>query len=236
MNGVRMMMSPQPNLRGPSGECTWARQMDNEIFVVDDDGAVRDALRLVFEIEGFRVRAFPTARRSWRDAHAHAGLRAPGRAYARALRPRHSAANSAPTSRAGVHDLRPGRHPDGRRGHQAGRARLHREALRRRHGRHARARRARGAARRRARKSSDCSLAFAGEEQLTPREREVLEQIALGRRTRKPAASSASARAPSRCTARASWRSSARATPPTSCASSIRIHAEIIDRHQETYR
>ena len=32
---------------------------DNEIFVVDDDPAVRDALRVVFELEGYRVSAFP---------------------------------------------------------------------------------------------------------------------------------------------------------------------------------
>ena len=31
---------------------------DGEIFIVDDDSAVRDALRLVFELEGFRVSVF----------------------------------------------------------------------------------------------------------------------------------------------------------------------------------
>ncbi|MCP8940012.1 response regulator [Alsobacter sp. SYSU M60028] len=32
---------------------------DSEIFVVDDDPSVRDALRVVFELEGFRVSVFP---------------------------------------------------------------------------------------------------------------------------------------------------------------------------------
>ncbi len=32
---------------------------EGEIFIVDDDPAVRDALRLVFELEGYKVAAFP---------------------------------------------------------------------------------------------------------------------------------------------------------------------------------
>jgi FixJ family two-component response regulator len=34
-------------------------EVETEIFVVDDDPAVRDALRLVLELEGYRVTAFP---------------------------------------------------------------------------------------------------------------------------------------------------------------------------------
>ena len=33
--------------------------VETEVFLVDDDPAVRDALRLVLELEGFRVSAFP---------------------------------------------------------------------------------------------------------------------------------------------------------------------------------
>jgi len=31
-----------------------------EIFIADDDPAVRDALSVVFELEGFRVSGYPT--------------------------------------------------------------------------------------------------------------------------------------------------------------------------------
>ena len=98
-----------------------AGQMDQDVFIVDDDGAVRDALRLVFEMEGFRVQAFPDGASFLAAAAlAHAGRRGAGRAHAGPLRPGGAAGTRASLRRAGVHDLRPGRHPDGGRGHPAG--------------------------------------------------------------------------------------------------------------------
>ena len=96
---------------------------DNEIFVVDDDPAVRDALRVVFELEGYRVSAFPdglsflAAARNRMPGCVLLDVHMPGRSgldilneLGRAIR------------RACLHDLGPGRHPHGRGGDQAGRA------------------------------------------------------------------------------------------------------------------
>ncbi len=65
----------------------------------------------------------------------------------------------------------------------------------------------------------DIDLSHIGGAVLTPREREVLREIATGASSKEAGPSSASARARSRCIGPASWTSSARATRPISCAS-----------------
>jgi two-component system response regulator FixJ len=154
---------------------------DVELFVVDDDPAVRDALRLVFELEGYRVSVF-----------------ADGGAFLAAVRTRHPACVILDVHMPGrsgldvLNELGPGfpgivfmisGQGDIPMAVEAVKLGAHdflekpfdaetvvtrvREALE--------AKRAAGA------RSGENSLApFAGEEQLTPREREVLERIALG--------------------------------------------------------
>jgi two-component system, LuxR family, response regulator FixJ len=152
-----------------------------EIFIVDDDPAVRDALRLVFELEGYRVTAFAegttflATARSRTPACVIIDVHMPGRSGLEVL------------GELGSHYQAPVFMISGQ-----GDIPMAVEAIRQ--GAHdfiekpfdadtvvARVREAIDARQRAGQKSGDSPLAaFAGEEHLTPREREVLERIALG--------------------------------------------------------
>lgn len=152
-----------------------------EIFVVDDDPAVRDALRLVFELEGFRVSAFPdggaflAAARTRQPGCVILDVHMPGRSGLDVLNELGPAFPGIVFMISGQGDIpmaveavKLGAHDFIEKPFDADTVvNRVREALE--------AKRASAA------KSGDAALApFAGEEQLTPREREVLERIALG--------------------------------------------------------
>ncbi|WP_460447920.1 response regulator transcription factor [Alsobacter sp. SYSU BS001988] len=160
-----------------------AGQMDQDVFIVDDDGAVRDALRLVFEMEGFRVQAFPdgasflAAARSRTPDVVVLDVHMPGRSGLEVLQELgpHYGAPVFMISGQGdipmaVEAIRQGAHDFIEKPFDADTV----------------VQRVRDAIEARGRKgarnnSGDMILAaFSGEEQLTPREREVLERIALG--------------------------------------------------------
>jgi FixJ family two-component response regulator len=157
--------------------------MDQDVFIVDDDGAVRDALRLVFEMEGFRVQAFPdgasflAAARSRTPDVVVLDVHMPGRSGLEVLQELgpHYGAPVFMISGQGdipmaVEAIRQGAHDFIEKPFDADTV----------------VQRVRDAIEARGRKgarnnSGDMILAaFSGEEQLTPREREVLERIALG--------------------------------------------------------
>ncbi|WP_406856400.1 response regulator [Alsobacter sp. KACC 23698] len=159
-----------------------AGQIDQDVFIVDDDGAVRDALRLVFEMEGFRVEAFPdgasflAAARSRTPDVVVLDVHMPGRSGLEVLQELgpHYGAPVFMISGQGdipmaVEAIRQGAHDFIEKPFDADTVvQRVRDAIE-----------ARG--RKGARNSGDMILAaFSGEEQLTPREREVLERIALG--------------------------------------------------------
>ena len=153
-----------------------------DIYIVDDDPAVRDALRLVFELEGYRVQAFAEGTTFLATARARVpacvilDVHMPGRSGLEVL------------GELGTHYAAPIFMLSGQ-----GDIPMAVEAIR--HGAHdfiekpfdadtvvARVREAIDARQRSAGEKGSASplAAFAGEEQLTPREREVLERIALG--------------------------------------------------------
>jgi two-component system, LuxR family, response regulator FixJ len=153
-----------------------------EIFIVDDDPAVRDALRLVFEMEGYRVMAFGdgttflATARSRTPSCVVLDVHMPGRSGLEVLGElgSHYAAPIFMISGQGdipmaVEAIRQGAHDFIEKPFDAETVVTRvREAI---------------DARQRAagQKGSESPLAsFAGEEHLTPREREVLERIALG--------------------------------------------------------
>jgi two-component system, LuxR family, response regulator FixJ len=155
---------------------------DSEIFVVDDDPAVRDALRVVFELEGYRVSAFPdgvsflAATRSRTPGCVLLDVHMPGRSGLDILNelgvqyaaPVFMISGQGDIPMA-VEAIKQGAHDFLEKPFDADTVLTRvREAL------EARASKASG-------KSGDTLLApFQGEDQLTPREREVLEKIALG--------------------------------------------------------
>ena len=154
---------------------------DAEIFVVDDDPAVRDALRLVFELEGFRVSVFPdggaflTVARTRQPACVILDVHMPGRSgldVLNELGPNFSGIVFMISGQGdipmAVEAVKLGAHDFIEKPFDADTVvNRVREALE--------AKRTRGS------KQGEATLApFAGEEQLTPREREVLERIALG--------------------------------------------------------
>ena len=210
-----------------------------EIFVVDDDPAVRDALAVVFELEGLPgVAPSPTARRSLPAARNRTpacvllDVHMPGRSgldildeLGRALRAPVFMISGQGDIPMAVEAIKQGAHDFIEKPFDADTVR------------HAGSRRAGGQRQQGGRQDADAlsrrsqarSSSRRGNARFWSASRSALP-------TRKPDASLASARARSRCIAPASWRSSARATRPTSCASSIRIPAGIIDRHQECYR
>ena len=103
--------------------------MAHRVLIVDDEAAIRDALRMILEYEGYEVAAAATA-----PALAELERDAPGRRAARHQdaghgRPRGARPDRRPRGRAArPHDLGPRRHRDRRRGDPAGRRRLSREA------------------------------------------------------------------------------------------------------------
>ncbi|PSC06800.1 DNA-binding response regulator [Alsobacter soli] len=155
--------------------------MEQEVFIVDDDGAVRDALRLVFEMDGYHVTAFPdggsflSAARTRTPSVVILDVHMPGRSGLEVLQ------------ELGPHYGAPVFMISGQ-----GDIPMAVEAIR--HGAHdfiekpfdaetvlARVREAIEARAQKGAKSGDLILAsFNGEDQLTPREREVLERIAMG--------------------------------------------------------
>jgi FixJ family two-component response regulator len=154
---------------------------DGEIFIVDDDAAVRDALRLVFELEGFRVSVFSDGgsflamTKSRQPACVILDVHMPGRSGLEVLTelgPHFpgivfmiSGQGDIPMA---VEAVKLGAHDFVEKPFDADTVVTRvREALE--------------AKRNSGPKSGDPILApFAGEDQLTPREREVLERIALG--------------------------------------------------------
>jgi two-component system response regulator FixJ len=155
---------------------------DNEIFVVDDDPAVRDALRVVFELEGYRVSAFPdglsflAAARNRTPGCVLLDVHMPGRSGLDILNelgvqygaPVFMISGQGDIPMA-VEAIKQGAHDFLEKPFDADTVLSRvREAL------EARANKASG-------KAADTLFApFQGEDQLTPREREVLEKIALG--------------------------------------------------------
>lgn len=153
-----------------------------DIYIVDDDPAVRDALRLVFELEGYRVQAFAEGTTFLATARGRVpacvilDVHMPGRSGLEVLGElgAHYAAPIFMISGQGdipmaVEAIRHGAHDFIEKPFDADTvvARV-REAI------DARQRTAGG-------RGGESPLAsFAGEDQLTPREREVLERIALG--------------------------------------------------------
>lgn len=115
-------------------------------------------------------------------AVAHAVLRTSRHTYTRTLRPRHSeGAQRAKLQRADHYHLRSGRHTDGGRRHQARGARLRRQAVRRQYGRRAVGNAIANWTKGKTKGGGTLILPhFPGHDLLTPREREVLEQIARG--------------------------------------------------------
>ncbi len=107
-----------------------------EIFIVDDDPAVRDALSVVFSLEGYQVTELRRGRVvPGRGAVAHFRPASCSTSTCRAAPVSISSRSSTPSiTGADLHHFRTGRHPDGGRGHQERRARFHREAVRRQHG------------------------------------------------------------------------------------------------------
>ena len=156
-------------------------EVGTEIFVVDDDPAVRDALRLVLELEGFRVTAFPEGGSSL----AAVRQRQPGCVVLDVHMPGRSGLEV-------LQELGPGFTPPVFMISGQGDIPMAVEAIK--HGAHdflekpfdaetviARIREALAARVQQAARPAGQGLApFAGEEQLTPREREVLERIAMG--------------------------------------------------------
>lgn len=154
---------------------------DAEIFVVDDDPAVRDALRLVFELEGFRVSVFPdggaflAAVRTRQPGCVVLDVHMPGRSGLDVLNELGPSFPGIVFMISGQGDIpmaveavKLGAHDFIEKPFDAdtvvGRVR---EAIE--------AKRSSGS-----RQGEGALAPFAGEEQLTPREREVLERIALG--------------------------------------------------------
>ncbi len=157
-----------------------ADDKNTEIFVVDDDGAVRDALRMVFELEGFSVRAFADG------ASFLAGLRTrtpdcvildvhmPGRSGLDVLGELDPNFPAPVFMISGQGDIPMAVEAIKQGAHDFIEKPFHAETV---------VTRVRDALEAKARKSGakgSVLAAFAGEEQLTPREREVLERIALG--------------------------------------------------------
>ncbi|MCZ8100916.1 MAG: response regulator [Burkholderiales bacterium] len=154
---------------------------EGEIFIVDDDSAVRDALRLVFELEGYRVSAFPDGASFLKAAK----MRVPNCVILDVHMPGRSGLDI--LSELGPHYAAPVFMISGQ-----GDIPMAVEAIKQ--GAHdfiekpfdadtvvERVREAIAARQRSGQRSGDPILgAFLGEEQLTPREREVLERIALG--------------------------------------------------------
>lgn len=154
---------------------------EGDIFIVDDDTAVRDALRLVFELEGYRVSAYPDGA-SFLNA---VKLRTPACVILDVHMPGRSGLDI--LSELGAHYAAPVFMISGQ-----GDIPMAVEAIK--HGAHdfiekpfdadtvvERVRDAIAARRRGGQRTGEAILgAFLGEEQLTPREREVLERIALG--------------------------------------------------------
>jgi two-component system response regulator FixJ len=156
---------------------------ETEIHIVDDDSAVRDALRIIFEMEGFRVStfadgaAFLAAVRTRTPGCVILDVHMPGRSGLEVLQelgPNFSAPIFMISGQGdipmAVEAIKHGAHDFLEKPFDADTVLTRiREAI------EARARQAGD------RKQGDGALApFAGEEQLTPREREVLECIALG--------------------------------------------------------
>ncbi|MHB2165561.1 response regulator transcription factor [Alsobacter sp. R-9] len=151
--------------------------IEGEIFIVDDDSAVRDALRLVFELEGYRVAAFPdgpsflAAAKLRTPACVILDVHMPGRSgldILSELGP-HYAAPIFMISGQGdipmaVEAIKQGAHDFVEKPFDADTV----------------VERVREAILARQRTTEPTLGAFVGEEQLTPREREVLERIALG--------------------------------------------------------
>jgi two-component system response regulator FixJ len=153
-----------------------------EVFIVDDDSAVRDALRLVFEMDGYQVTAFPdggsflAAARLRTPSVVVLDVHMPGRSGLEVLQELgpHYGAPVFMISGQGdipmaVEAIRQGAHDFLEKPFDADTVLTRiREAI------EARTRRA-------SQKAGELILApFTGEDQLTPREREVLERIAMG--------------------------------------------------------
>lgn len=154
---------------------------DGDIYIVDDDSAVRDALRLVFELEGYRVSVFPDGG-SFLNA---VKLKTPSCVILDVHMPGRSGLDI--LNELGAQYAAPVFMISGQ-----GDIPMAVEAIK--HGAHdfiekpfdadtvvERVRDAIAARRRGGQRTGEAILgAFLGEEQLTPREREVLERIALG--------------------------------------------------------
>jgi len=155
---------------------------DSEIFVVDDDPAVRDALRVVFELDGYRVSAFPdglsflAAARNRTPGCVLLDVHMPGRSGLDILNelgvqygaPVFMISGQGDIPMA-VEAIKQGAHDFLEKPFDADTVLSRvREAL------EARANKAAGKV------ADTLSSPFPGEDQLTPREREVLEKIALG--------------------------------------------------------
>ncbi len=155
-----------------------------EIFVVDDDPAVRDTLSMVLKAAGYEVICFAdgaallSVARNRTPAAILLDVHIPGKSGLDILR----GAARRGLSGADLHDLRTGRHRDGGGRDQERRARLHREAVPRQRDRRPARRGDRRLCARQAENASPKfgSLHFPGREPLTRREREVLEQFAAG--------------------------------------------------------
>jgi len=179
-----------------------------EIFIVDDDPAVRDALSVVFSLEGYHVsgyadgNSFLNAARARPPACIILDVHMPGRSGLDILKELNAQNYGAPIFIiSGQGDI-----PMAVRSHQERRTRLYRKPFDAdtvvAHVRDAIA----AWARRETTAETNEFLGrvfLPGRDLLTPREREVLEQIAAGASNKEAAVCSASSRAPSRSIAHA---------------------------------
>ena len=211
---------------------------DNEIFVVDDDPAVRDALRVVFELEGYRVSAFPDGL----SFLAAARNRTPGCVLLDVHMPGRSGLDI--LNELGVQYGAPVFMISGQGDIPMAVEAISRARMISSKSRSTRTRCSRGCARRwrlaptrrpgrpptRSLRRSKARISLRrGNARFSKRSRSALP-------TRRQGASLASVPGRSRCIAPASWRSSERAIRLISYVSFIRIPAGRIDRHQECYR
>jgi FixJ family two-component response regulator len=158
-----------------------AADKDTEIYVVDDDAAVRDALRMVFELEGYRVKAFSDGTsflagiRMRTPACVILDVHMPGRSGLDILGEIEPGFPAPVFMISGQGDIPMAVEAIKQGAHDFLEKPFDAETV------VTRVREALEAKERKAAKSSESMLAaFTGEENLTPREREVLERIAMG--------------------------------------------------------
>ena len=106
---------------------------NEEVFIVDDDPMVLNALTIVLSRAGYQVTGFAdgasflAAAKSRTPICVILDVHMPGRSGLDILKE----LNAQQYPRADLHHFRPRRHPDGGRGDQERRVRFHREAVRR---------------------------------------------------------------------------------------------------------